>query len=340
MKGATGWLVGLLVAVLSVSAAAVRADEKEQRPHSPPAHTGQKASVEKTYWIGVALAPVRPELRAQLDLPDGVGLVIVDVVEDSPADKAGLKEYDVVVRAGGKDVTDPQVLVDAVQKARDSELTLEVVRKGRRRTVKVKPVERPEVEVGGPEAEWPEEWVELHDLSSPERFRKLWQELRRGRPLRFRLFGQPYVFEWEQSVSLPKNLTITITKEGDQPARIVVRRNGKRWEVTEDELEKLPPDVRRHVQRLLGRGFGAQVFMWDDGQWELDVDTFRGPNRGGAFRMLLKRIERLEREKKETTERMEKKLGEAVEEIDALQKQLKQLQEQLQKEKAGTKGQP
>jgi hypothetical protein len=58
---------------------------------------------------------------------------------------------------------------------------------------------------------------------------------------------------------LPANMSVFISKEGDQPAKIVVKRGDQKWEVTEKELDKLPADVRPHVERMLGRGLWGVV---------------------------------------------------------------------------------
>ena len=52
---------------------------------------------------------------------------------------------------------------------------------------------------------------------------------------------------------LPKDMSVTITKEGEQPAKIVVKQGDKTWETTEDKLDDLPDEVRGHVQSFLGR---------------------------------------------------------------------------------------
>jgi hypothetical protein len=49
-------------------------------------------------------------------------------------------------------------------------------------------------------------------------------------------------------------MSVVISKEGDQPAKIVVKRGDDKWELTEKELNKLPADIRPHVERMLGRG--------------------------------------------------------------------------------------
>jgi hypothetical protein len=50
----------------------------------------------KSAYLGVVTSALLPQLRAQLDLADGMGLVIDAVAKDSPAEKAGLKRYDVL----------------------------------------------------------------------------------------------------------------------------------------------------------------------------------------------------------------------------------------------------
>jgi hypothetical protein len=53
---------------------------------------------------------------------------------------------------------------------------------------------------------------------------------------------------------LPANTSIVIRKEGDKPIQITVKQGDKSWEVTEKELDKLPADVRPHVEQMLGKG--------------------------------------------------------------------------------------
>jgi hypothetical protein len=54
--------------------------------------------------------------------------------------------------------------------------------------------------------------------------------------------------------ALPEGMSLSITKEGKSPAKIVVKQGDKKWETTEDHLDKLPEKVRPAVERMLGRG--------------------------------------------------------------------------------------
>lgn len=59
--------------------------------------------------LGLALGPITPDNRDQLNLPDGVrGVVIMGVRQGSPADQAGLQQGDVIVGVGNRKVDNPR----------------------------------------------------------------------------------------------------------------------------------------------------------------------------------------------------------------------------------------
>jgi hypothetical protein len=53
-------------------------------------------------------------------------------------------------------------------------------------------------------------------------------------------------------VSLPDDMSVTISKHGKEPAKISVRQGDRSWEVAEDKLHELPDEVRLPVERMLG----------------------------------------------------------------------------------------
>lgn len=88
--------------------------------------------------IGVLIGDVTPELRDGLDLPSVRGALISNVVEDSPAEKAGLEDGDVVVAFNGSDVEDSADLRNAVgllTPGTTADITF--LRDGRRRTTRI-----------------------------------------------------------------------------------------------------------------------------------------------------------------------------------------------------------
>ena len=79
--------------------------------------------------LGVALAPahVARRMRRAVGLPDRPGLLIKDVEPDSPAARAGLREGDLLVAAGGRELHSVSQLQVALTRAKRT-LTLGAVR--------------------------------------------------------------------------------------------------------------------------------------------------------------------------------------------------------------------
>ena len=89
--------------------------------------------------LGVAIAPghVARRLRRSVGLPDTDGLLIREVIDDSPAARAGLARGDLIVAAGGQPVRTPDDLHDALQAAQAGSIQLNVVRGTDERTIEV-----------------------------------------------------------------------------------------------------------------------------------------------------------------------------------------------------------
>jgi serine protease Do len=90
-------------------------------------------------WLGVTIQPLTPELSKQFGLGDEKGVLVGDVVEDSPADKAGIQRGDVIVEFDGKEVKDATNLRNIVAgTAPNTGVSLKLVREGKPKTVQVK----------------------------------------------------------------------------------------------------------------------------------------------------------------------------------------------------------
>ena len=66
-------------------------------------------------WLGVSILTVTPSIKDGYNLSVDSGALVVEVVSDSPAAKAGLQSGDVIVSFGGVEITSANELVDAVQ---------------------------------------------------------------------------------------------------------------------------------------------------------------------------------------------------------------------------------
>jgi serine protease Do len=95
-------------------------------------------------YIGVGLRTVTPTLRRALRLDPEEGALVEDVTPDTPAERAGLRPYDVVVGADGQPVHSDEDLTRHVSGRQPGTLTsLEVWRDGEMKRVFVKLRDRP-----------------------------------------------------------------------------------------------------------------------------------------------------------------------------------------------------
>ena len=88
--------------------------------------------------LGVAVAPshVATRLRRSVGLPEREGVLVRGVEEGSPAAAAGIQGGDLIVEIGGKAVTEPDALVEALA-AVEFPVAVKVVRGNDERTVQV-----------------------------------------------------------------------------------------------------------------------------------------------------------------------------------------------------------
>ena len=86
--------------------------------------------------LGVRVEDLTPELGEALGVGGGKGVMVVEVFEDTPAQKAGLRAGDVVLEVAGRAVEDRDDLVRALED-REGGVDILLARKGARRTVNV-----------------------------------------------------------------------------------------------------------------------------------------------------------------------------------------------------------
>ena len=83
-------------------------------------------------YLGVSCQRLRANLREVLEVPEGVrGILISDVVDGSPADKAGLRNRDIVLKMDGKSIEDERDFTSMIRSAGSgTDITLTVWRAG------------------------------------------------------------------------------------------------------------------------------------------------------------------------------------------------------------------
>lgn len=83
-------------------------------------------------WLGVNIQPLTPELAKSFGLKEKQGVLIADVVEGGPADKAGLKRGDLIVSFDGKEAANTRQLRNLVANTTPgATLGLRAIREGK-----------------------------------------------------------------------------------------------------------------------------------------------------------------------------------------------------------------
>ena len=96
-------------------------------------------------WIGVEIQEITRELQTFFSLPKGEGGVLVsDVMEDSPAVRAGLKRGDVLLKVEDTDLKSPEDYRETLSEFTPSDpLKITISRKGNRKDLVVNPATFP-----------------------------------------------------------------------------------------------------------------------------------------------------------------------------------------------------
>ncbi len=103
-------------------------------------------------YLGVQLIPLTARIAKEhnqdpnsiINLPERAGALVQVVIPDSPAEKAGIRRGDLVVATDDALVSDPQTLLEVVDKAVIGEpLLLKVLRNGKEINLSIKPAPLP-----------------------------------------------------------------------------------------------------------------------------------------------------------------------------------------------------
>jgi hypothetical protein len=214
------------------------------------------------YWLGLFADPPSAALRSQLKLHENEGLLVESVQPKSPAAKAGIQQYDILLKGNEKTLSDVAGLIQLINQVKDGKLALDLLRAGKHVTLTVTPAKRP----AGESMEWTPSlgmggagggWLPTPLPGMPE-----------GRPLEFRFIrpGQIVPGEFKTGPAggpttmeimictkskLADGSEVEITRHGAEPAKVVVTRGKEKWEGTSEDLNKIPEKIRSEVKNLV-----------------------------------------------------------------------------------------
>jgi len=142
------WAVVAVIAVAGASGAAIAKErtkpgnKEKTNAETPGNETGNGSG---QGYIGVYMQDLTSQVRKGLDLKVEKGVLVSGVEEESPADKAGIEDGDVITRFNGKTVASADELRDAVRAiSPGKDAKIDVVHDGTSKSLTLTVSERPE----------------------------------------------------------------------------------------------------------------------------------------------------------------------------------------------------
>ncbi len=138
------WKLGivpcLLVTACSVPAWSGDAMDPGPRPrmNAMPPMPGMPHAGHRQPAFGIMTAPVGPQLQAQLNLPDGMGLIVEEIHPAGAAAAAGVQQFDILRKFDDQILCSPQQLAALAKAAgKGKQVNLTVIRAAREQEVAV-----------------------------------------------------------------------------------------------------------------------------------------------------------------------------------------------------------
>jgi serine protease Do len=206
-------------------------------------------------YLGVWMQPITPELAKEFGLPaDTSGVLVSQVIPDSPAAKAGLKDGDAIIELDGKKVTDSRHLrLMVAQMAPKTKVTMKVIRDGKEKVFTITLDEKADDQSGSGPKKYSRtesvgdtlDGVEVADLDS----------------------------RWRRQFDIPSNVRGAVVtnvdpdsacgREGVQPGDVILEINRKPVRNADDAVE-LSKDLKGRVLMRVWSNGGSRYVVVDD----------------------------------------------------------------------------
>ncbi|HOD79781.1 MAG: putative periplasmic serine endoprotease DegP-like precursor [Planctomycetes bacterium ADurb.Bin126] len=190
-------------------------------------------------WLGIRLSPVPAVLGRHLDIEGG--LMVANLIKDSPADKAGLDRYDLIVAVDGQAVEgEPGPFARTIQAKKPGDpVRLTIYHRGRKKDVEAMLGTAPTGELAMKYADddLPPEWMDQFNLRT--RMMRLGPDGKMVEVAPQEMM--PHIREMLRGAGIPGGgCDMSISIAGDN-ARVHVSRNddGKRIDIQQDEQGKI-----------------------------------------------------------------------------------------------------
>lgn len=200
-------------------------------------------------FLGVAMEPVPPQLRAHFDIPDGFGVMVGMVMEDSPAAKAGLRKHDLLIGIDDQKVANIDQVQALIRSSKQGErVKLTVISKGKERVVDVVLDER-RMHVGHHEHHGgrPQMMERMREWGSQFDGMQVWRQAMEHFQDRMREY-QERLRDWEQDGRPGPMPKPPVMQPPSGPGRAGMRPPGERREMDEGRFRRPPADSPREIE--------------------------------------------------------------------------------------------
>jgi|GEM_PF-1293458 len=208
--------------------------------------------LEKAAFLGVTTSPVTAALRDQLNIAKGMGLLVELVEKDSPAEAAGIKKHDILLKLGDQQIVNAEQFAVLVRsKKPGDEVTLTIMREGKTQELKAKLAEKELPVLGAAPAEVEFQPAPGNVVAPP--------------PIIIQGGGPGFQKRESISVSAGPGGTKRTLQDNEHVVTVITNADGTTISAktldnqpvfdgpynTDDDKKKLPDDIKAKVEKLL-----------------------------------------------------------------------------------------
>jgi serine protease Do len=212
-------------------------------------------------WLGVRIQSISPDLAEGLKLPSDKGALVAGLTKDGPADKAGIKQGDVVLKFDGKEVTQMRGLPRMVAETPfGKKVDVTIWRKGQEMTVPVMLGELDEKAEDQSESDSPDDQDQDQPAEQGSKLKALGVQLSSISP------KQRQDFDLDKDVSG----VVVVDVDPDGPAAEKDLRPGDIIVEVDQKAVDTPKDVAARVKAAQDAGYRVVTLLVNrkgDSQW-------------------------------------------------------------------------
>ncbi len=99
----------------------------------------QQGYVDRNFWTGLSIQPIDEGIARYYGLSSTRGVIVTNIIRNSPADKAGIKVGDIIIKVNNFRIDDEEMLIGVLQEYRTNDvISLHILRENQPLVLKMK----------------------------------------------------------------------------------------------------------------------------------------------------------------------------------------------------------